>query len=117
MLVHSLASKYERFVVLVRQMYWTPPSDHWTPPLLKSDDLFLGNQEILDPPLSKILDAPPENTSSKQSVNCQYTVFLTKMLHLFYYISFIMFLPKNTKNTKKYNLETVLSLHAQLKQK
>ena len=50
MLVHSIASKYARFVVLVGQMYWTPPSDHWTPPLLKSDDLFLGNQEILDPP-------------------------------------------------------------------
>ena len=32
MLVHSLASKYARFVVLVRLMYWTPPSDHWTPP-------------------------------------------------------------------------------------
>ena len=42
MLVHSLASKYARFVVLVRLMYWTP---HQTirPPLL-------GNQEILDPP-------------------------------------------------------------------
>ena len=33
MLVHSLASKYARFVILVRLMYWTPPpSDHWTPP-------------------------------------------------------------------------------------
>ena len=51
MLVHSLASKYARFVVLGRLRYWTPPpSDHLTPPLLKSDDLFLGNQEILDPP-------------------------------------------------------------------
>ena len=30
-----------------------PPSDHWTPPFLKSDDLFLGNQEILDPPFQK----------------------------------------------------------------
>ena len=58
MLVHSLASKYLRFVVIVRQMYWTPPSDHWTPSPLKSDDFFLGNQEILDPPLSKILDTP-----------------------------------------------------------
>ena len=45
-LVHSLASKYARSVVLWRLMYWNPPprSD-----LLKSDDLFLGNQEILDP--------------------------------------------------------------------
>ena len=51
MLVHSLAAKYARFVVLVRIMYWTPPP-HQTigPPLLKFDDLFLGNQEILDPP-------------------------------------------------------------------
>ena len=58
MLVHSLASKYARFVVIVRQMYWTPPLQTIGPPLLKSDDLFLGNQEILDPPLSKILDTP-----------------------------------------------------------
>ena len=59
MLVHSLASKYARFVVIVRQMYWTPPFRPLDPPLLKSDDLFLGNQEILDPPpLSKILDTP-----------------------------------------------------------
>ena len=57
MLVHSLASKYARFVVLVRLMYWTPPSDHWTP-LLKSDDLFLGNQEILDPPFKNPGHAP-----------------------------------------------------------
>ena len=58
MLVHSLASKYARFVVIVRQMYWTLPSDHWTPPLLKSDDLFLGNQEILDPPFKSPGHAP-----------------------------------------------------------
>ena len=33
MLAHSLASKYARFVVLGRLMYWTPPpSDHWTSP-------------------------------------------------------------------------------------
>ena len=50
MLVHSLASKYARFVVIVRQIYWTPPFRPLDPPLLKSDDLFLGNQEILDPP-------------------------------------------------------------------
>ena len=59
MLVYSLASKYARFVVLGRLMYWTPPPIRpLDPPLLKSDDLLLGNQEILDPPLSKILDTP-----------------------------------------------------------
>ena len=61
MLVHSLASKYSRFVVLVRQIETNvldPPIRPLDPPLLKSDDLFLGNQEILDPPLSKILDTP-----------------------------------------------------------
>ena len=59
MLVHSLASKYARFVVIVRQMYWTPPpSDHWTPPLLKSDDLFFREPRDIGPPLSKILDTP-----------------------------------------------------------
>ena len=58
MLVHSLASKYARFVVLVRQMYWTPPLQTIGPPLLKSDDLFLGNQEILDPPFQKSWTRP-----------------------------------------------------------
>ena len=58
MLVHSLASKYARFVVLGRLMYWTPHQTIGHNPLLKSDDLFLGNQEILDPLLSKILDTP-----------------------------------------------------------
>ena len=60
MIVHSLASQFARFVVIVRQMYWTPPpSDHWTPPpLLKSDDLFLGNQEILDSPFKNPGHAP-----------------------------------------------------------
>ena len=56
-----LATKYARFVVLGRLMYWTPPPPIRPldpPPLLKSDDLFLGNQEILDPHLSKILDTP-----------------------------------------------------------
>ena len=52
MLVHSLASKYARFVVLGRLMYWNPPDQTIGSPL------FLGNQEILDPPLSKILDTP-----------------------------------------------------------
>ena len=51
MLVHSLASKYARFVVLVRQMYWTPPpSDHWTPPLSKSDDFFIREPIDIGPP-------------------------------------------------------------------
>ena len=50
MLVHSLASKYARFVIIVRQMYWTTPSDHWTPPLLKSDDLFLREPRYIGPP-------------------------------------------------------------------
>ena len=59
MLVHSLVSKYARFVVIVRKMYWTPPSDHWTPPpLLKSDDLFFREPRDIGPPLSKILDTP-----------------------------------------------------------
>ena len=48
MLVHSLASKYARFVVLVR-LCTGPPHQTIGPPLLKSDDLFLGNQEVLDP--------------------------------------------------------------------
>ena len=46
-----------------RLMYWTPQSDHWTPPPLKSDDLFLGNQEILDPPLKNPGHAPDSSIS------------------------------------------------------
>ena len=50
MLVHSLASKYARFVVLGRLMYWTPPP-HQTigPPLLKSDDLFFREPRDIGP--------------------------------------------------------------------
>ena len=59
MLFHSLASKYARFVVLGILMYWTPPPDQTIgPPPLKSDDLFLGNQEILDPPFQKSWTRP-----------------------------------------------------------
>ena len=59
MLVHSLASKYARFVVIVRQMYWTPPSDHWTPSLLKSDDLFFREpRNIRTPPFKNPGHAP-----------------------------------------------------------
>ena len=59
MLVHSLASKYARFVVLVRLMYWTPlpPSDHWTPPFKIWWPFFREPRDI-GPPLSKILDTP-----------------------------------------------------------
>ena len=60
MLVHSLASKYARFVVLGRLMYWTPPPIRPLdpPPLLKSDDLFFREPRDIGPPLSKILDTP-----------------------------------------------------------
>ena len=51
MLVHSLASKYARFVVIVRQMYWTPPPLRpLDPPLLKSDDLFFREPRDIGPP-------------------------------------------------------------------
>ena len=49
MLVHSLASKYAGFAVIERQRYWTP-SDHWTHPLLKSDDLFFREPRDIGPP-------------------------------------------------------------------
>ena len=60
MLVHSLASKYARFVVLVRLMYWTPPPIRQLDPPPLSDDLILGNQEILDPPPFKNPGHAPE---------------------------------------------------------
>ena len=50
MLVHSSASKYARFVVIVRQMYWTPPFRPLDPPLLKSDDLFFREPRDIGPP-------------------------------------------------------------------
>ena len=66
MLVHSLASKYARFVVLVRLMYWTPPSDHWTP-LLKSDDLFFREpRDIGPPPFNNPGHANVDDKSSKK---------------------------------------------------
>ena len=63
MLVYSLASKYARFVVLGRLMYWTPPPlIRPLDPFLNSDDLFLGNQEILEPPFQKSWTRPWEAT-------------------------------------------------------
>ena len=50
MLAHSLASKYARFVVLGRLMYWTPPLTIGPPPLLKSDDLFFREPRDIGPP-------------------------------------------------------------------
>ena len=50
MLVHSLASKYAKFVVLGRPMYWTPPIRPFDPPLLKSDDLFFREPRDIGPP-------------------------------------------------------------------
>ena len=62
MLVHSLASKYARFVVIVKQMYWTPPpSDHWTP-LLKSDDLFFREPRDIKPPPFKNPGHAPDSS-------------------------------------------------------
>ena len=65
MLVHSLASKYARFVVIVRQMYWTPPFRPLDPPpLLKSDDLFFREpRDIGPPPFQKSWTRPWTNTS------------------------------------------------------
>ena len=56
----SLASKYARFVILERLMYWTPPPPDETIglPLLKSDDLSLREPRDIGLPLSKILDTP-----------------------------------------------------------
>ena len=60
-----LASKYARFVVLARQMYWTPQIRTLDPPFLKSDDLFFREPRDIGPPLSKILDTPLVNVSYK----------------------------------------------------
>ena len=64
MFVHSLASKYARFVVLVRQMYWTPLQT-MEPPI----DMA---------PLSKILDTPLQGynvegwvTERNKNANCK----------------------------------------------
>ena len=63
MLVHSLASKYARFVVLVGQMYLTPPFRPLDPPLLKSDDLFFREpRDIGPPPFKNPGHAPDYNT-------------------------------------------------------
>ena len=83
MLVHSLASKYARFVVLVRQMYWTPPPLQTIgPPLLKSDDLFLGNQEILDPPPFKNPGHAPDMFNNYTNI-IHNTIHNTNIIHLY----------------------------------
>ena len=61
MLVHSIASKYARFVVLVGQMYWTPPFRPLDPPLLKSDDLFFREPRDIGPPPFKNPGHAPVN--------------------------------------------------------
>ena len=66
MLVHSLASKYARFVVLVRQMYWTPLQTIG-PPLLKSDDLFFREPIDIGPPPFKNPGHAPDNDNTKLS--------------------------------------------------
>ena len=60
MLVHCLASKYARFVVLGRLMYWTPPPliEPLDPPLLKSDDFFREPKDIGPPPFKTPGHAP-----------------------------------------------------------
>ena len=59
MLVHSLASKYARFVVIVRKMYWTPPPFRPLDPfLLKSDDLFFREPRDIGPPFKNPGHAP-----------------------------------------------------------
>ena len=83
MSVHSLASNYARFVVLGRLMYWTPPPPDQTigPPLLKSDDVFLGNQEILDPPPFKNPGhAPGVSSQFGRVTTYMYTVLYSRLI-------------------------------------
>ena len=64
MLVHSLASKYAKFVVLGRPMYWTPPIRPFDPPpLLKSDDLFFREPRDIGPPPFKNPGHAPETST------------------------------------------------------
>ena len=66
MFVHSLASKYARFVIIVRQIYWTPPFRPLDPPLLKSDDLFFREpRDIGPPPFQKSWIRPCFNIQSE----------------------------------------------------
>ena len=67
MLVHSLPSKYVRFVVLVRLMYWTPPpSDHWTPPFKIREPRDIG------PPPFKNPGHAPGNIAIRSNYILQY---------------------------------------------
>ena len=72
MLVHSLASKYARFVVIVRQMYWTPPFRQLDPPLLKSDDLFFREPRDIGPPPFKNPGHAPEHNLNLRSFQTIY---------------------------------------------
>ena len=72
MLVHSLASKYARFVVIViivRHIYWTPPFRPLDPPLLKSDDLFFREPRDIGPPPFKNPGHAPEITNNKEAMS------------------------------------------------
>ena len=71
MLVHSFASKYARFVVIVRQIYWTPPFRPLDPPLLKSDDLFFREPRDIGPPPFKNPGHAPVLKCYSQPIMCQ----------------------------------------------
>ena len=56
-----------------------PPFRPVDPPLLKSDDLFLGNQEILDPPFKNPGHAPVDILVSHTRSHCRITwVYINK---------------------------------------
>ena len=85
MLVHSLASKYARFVVIVRQIYWTPPFRPLDPPLLKSDDLFFREPRDIGPPPFKNPGHAPGNCSVFNLLHLT-ILFLISSLMLFMFM-------------------------------
>ena len=76
MLVHSLASKYARFVVIVRQIYWTPPFRPLDPPLLKSDDLFFREPRDIGPPPFKNPGHAPDTRKDCAKLKSYFNTFL-----------------------------------------